>query len=123
MLKVGNYFLGANFGLDAASMTWDLSIGSYDNNKVRGYWIYIPGARQAWQRRGNGALDKWNRDGQAKGPPQNDEMFLFESTGHCNEVRIKSIYGPYLRLDGGVFTAPDGTKQEAAAVFSVQFPG
>jgi hypothetical protein len=57
---------------------WVARYGQY--NQYQGYWNYLPNANKCWQAvNANGPLRYWNDDGQASGPPEDWELFLFRN--------------------------------------------
>ena len=115
-LVSGNYFgalrlqygvhayFNYQFGLTNTSRppfpTWVTQRGTY--GRLTGYWIFRSDARQCWQAvNTNGPLDMWNKDGHAKGNPEDWELFVFELVDLANSyVRVRNIYGAYVRFDG-----------------------
>jgi hypothetical protein len=104
-----------------------LSVGSYTGG-VKGYWVRYPALpviRLAWQalpprNSGSCRLSFWNEDQQARGNPEDDEMFYFEIVDPAKStVKIKSRYCKYLHLDGDTFNP--GAEATEAAVFTVVF--
>jgi hypothetical protein len=112
---------GGTFVTDADS-AFGVSVGSYTGG-VKGYWVRFPPGltiRLAWQAIPGQRFSFWNEDGQARGNPQDDEMFYFEIVDQAKStVKIRSRYCKYLHLDGASFNT--GAEAAQAAVFTVVF--
>jgi hypothetical protein len=139
--QVGGQFLGADFRLTATPTDWLLRLGRYVGNyfghpvDLHGYWVYRPDANKCWQavNRGDGALQYWNDDGRASGPPEDWELFTFTAVNRADRtVKINNTSAPTFRLFGGggperffvnlvgdVFSCNDTSAH--AAVFVVEF--
>lgn len=145
--QIGGRYFGPNFTLSDTPSSWTLQLGRYPGRyngcsvDLHGYWIFLPGARKCWQavERGGGELRYWNQDGQARGNPEDWELFTFEAvdpsaqtvkianasyvpfrtciTGHVPNPRDNRNY---INLVGNRFSCNDNA--EHAAVFRVEFP-
>ena len=100
---------------------WNLHDGRY--NQLKGYWIFRTDANQAWQCRDtNGPLALWNADGRATGNPEDWELFLVEAVDKAQgSIRLKNVYGRYVRRDGATNTFRCDGSKDAAQVFFVEF--
>lgn len=117
----GGEYLDYSFHLSnlAANATWVLTQGKY--NQLTGYWIFRPDVKMCWQAvNANGPLDYWNQDGRAKGNPEDWELFVFELVdAAAGVVRVKNIYGRYVRFALGSFVCDTGP--DDAGHFYVDF--
>jgi S1-C subfamily serine protease len=119
-LRYGSdFYLGHAFTLTTLRDQWVLLKGRY--NELKGYWIFQPHQRKAWQaNNAKGPLKYWNEDGQAKGNPEDWELFLFEIEDEARgTVRVKNIYNNYIRLVDGIFQANGNNAN--ATVFTIEF--
>lgn len=116
-------YLNHSFGLSSKpqdpsgqSFVWVNRPGTY--NALRGYWIFMPNARQCWQAiNTNGPLTMWNKDGKAKGDPEDWELFVYEfADNEHSAVFVKNIYGRYVRYAAPGFVC-DSDKGNAAAFY------
>ena len=101
-------YLGHDFrvqGLPAPGQpdrtVWIARYGQYGH--YMGYWIYLPNANKCWQAvNANGPLRYWNEDGQASGPPEDWELFLFRNVDvDRGIVRVMNLWGRHVRFSGG----------------------
>jgi hypothetical protein len=77
---------------------FQLEMGHYAGG-VTGYWIRYSG--MAWQANPGAGLTFWNNDRQARGAPEDNEMFYFEVIDVARSlVRIRSRYAGYVQLSG-----------------------
>ncbi len=96
-------------------VTWAATFGSY--GALNGYWIYYPTGNKCWQASNpqtGGPLQNWNEDGKANGNPEDWELFVFVPVNAAKgTVRVKNIYGYYVRFIAGKFTC-DATDANAS---------
>jgi len=93
---------------------------------LHGYWIFFPNVNQCWQAlNANGPLRIWNENGKANPPlPQDWELFQFDFVDDkAQQVRIKNVYGRYLRANGAVYVCDYnfGDPGVPVELFTVEF--
>jgi hypothetical protein len=127
--QVGELYFQTDFKLGPSPTDWFLALGWHQEKKGRytkrraGYWIFRTDVKLSWMAVGaNGPLRYWNEDGQARGNPENWELFAFEAVNRPERVvRIKNAWsGAYITLRGDVFSCQG--QQNEAALFYVDFP-
>src|ERR1051326_5410309 len=101
-LSVGPHeFLGNSFQISPHMTLWRPDRGSY--NGLQGYWIFRPDVRMCWQAYNTrGPLYYCSNAGQARGNPDDWELFVFEAAPNPAQVLIKNIYGAYVNLAAGM---------------------
>lgn len=109
--------------LGSSPQEWTLERGEYGS--MKGLWITrILGHRRGWKLsncevKTNSAVGLlWNHNGQAKGRPENCELFALDSLGGC-KVTIRAVDG-----EGRVVISNGGlrTSSSSGTSFDVEFP-
>lgn len=118
-------YLNNTFGLSSISQdtslqsfTWINEAGSYPSYNLHGYWIFRTNIHQCWQAvNANGPLVLWNKDGKAKGNPEDWELFVYEfADSEHSSVFVKNIWGRYVRYASPHFVC-DSNQANAAAFY------